>query len=218
MLTYIAVFVGGYLVGSIPVAYLLVKRSSNIDIREAGSGNVGSFNAFFVTRSKTLGLATGILDGAKGLAAVLLAGYFVGPILGIQAFALFGAIAGHNYPVWLRFKGGRGLATAAGGLFAFGFSYTMVWCTVWALAKKSGRDILTSNLIALFTTPLILAFVPWKWVSAILPSGTDENQFLLVAILLSLVLLARHDDILRDMWKGPRGEAEHDHQSLQDKS
>ena len=109
MLTLIGVFLGGYLIGSIPFAFLLVKRSSKIDIRQAGSGNVGSFNAFLVTRSKTLGVLVGVLDGIKGLVAVLLAGYLVGSLLSIQAFSLFGAIVGHNYPLWLKFKGGGDL-------------------------------------------------------------------------------------------------------------
>lgn len=217
MLTLIGVFLGGYLIGSIPFAFLLVKRSSKIDIRQAGSGNVGSFNAFLVTRSKALGILVGVLDGMKGLGAVLLAGFFVGPLLSIHAFSLFGAIVGHNYPLWLKFKGGRGLATAAGGLFVFGLSYTIVWCTVWAIAKRFGRDILTSNLIAIFITPLILAILPWEWVAAVLPARTDDAQFLLVAILLSLVLLARHDDILRDIWKGAAGETTNDDHSLEKK-
>ena len=217
MLTLIGVFLGGYLIGSVPFAFLLVKRSSKIDIRQAGSGNVGGFNTFLVTRSKTLGILVGVLDGMKGLGAVLLAGYFVGPLLSIQAFSLFGAIVGHNYPLWLKFKGGRGLATAAGGLFVFGLSYTIVWCTVWAIAKRFGRDILTSNLIAIFITPLILAILPWEWVAAVLPARTDDAQFLLVAILLSLVLLARHDDILHDIWKGAAGETTNDDHSLEKK-
>ncbi len=218
MLTFIAVFLGGYLVGSFPVAFLLVKRTSNIDIRQAGSGNVGSFNAFVVTRSKTLGVLVGVLDGMKGLAAVLLAGYFAEPTLSVQTFSLFGAIAGHNYPVWLKFKGGRGLATAAGGLFVFGLSYTIVWCTIWAVARGTGRDILTANLIAIFVTPLILAILPWEWVAIVLPSHTEEARFMLVTVLLSFLLLPRHDDILREIWRGgPEISGSEDH-SLQDKS
>lgn len=218
MLTLITVFLGGYLIGSVPIAFLLVRRTSNIDIRHAGSGNVGSYNAFVVTRSKSLGLLVGILDGLKGLAAVLLAGLFAEPTLGVQTFSLFGAIVGHNYPVWLKFQGGRGLATAAGGLFVFGLSYTIVWCTIWAIARGAGRDILTANLISIFVTPLILAILPWEWVAMALPAHTEEARFVLVAVLLSFLLLPRHDDILREIWKGGQEVSGGDDHSLQDKN
>ncbi|MEK6565125.1 MAG: glycerol-3-phosphate acyltransferase, partial [Bacteroidota bacterium] len=103
----------GYLIGSIPTAFLVVKRTAGVDIRQSGSGNVGGYNAFTVTRSKSIGFVVGVLDGVKGLVAVFVAS-LTGEMVSLQMLALFGAVLGHNYPVWLRFKGGRGLATACG--------------------------------------------------------------------------------------------------------
>jgi glycerol-3-phosphate acyltransferase PlsY len=206
--TYILVFLGGYLLGSIPVAYLIVKFAKRIDIRRAGSGNVGGFNAFFVTGSKWIGIIVGVLDAAKGFLAVLGAQLLVDSSFWILALALSSAILGHIYPLWLRFEGGRGLATTAGGLFLFGFSYTVVWCVLWLVAKLSGRDILTSNLIAIFATPLILALMPWEVVGLLLPEGTHESSFELFSVILSLLLLLRHQEVLRHIWSGNRQDLE----------
>ncbi|MEX0601736.1 MAG: glycerol-3-phosphate acyltransferase, partial [Bacteroidota bacterium] len=141
MVLEIAGFLGGYLLGSVPTAYLLVKLRSNVDIRLAESGNVGAFNAFQVTRSRWTGILVGVLDGFKGMVPVLTASA-IGASFTTTAIVLVGAVLGHNYPVWLKFKGGRGLATACGGLMVIGWAYIVVWCTTWAFAKVLKADIL----------------------------------------------------------------------------
>ena len=140
MLPYFLSFLSGYLVGSFPTGYLLVKRKSNLDITVSGSGNAGAFNASVVTGSKVLGIAVGLIDGLKGAAAVLI-GELLLPGFWGSAVGVLGAVIGHNYPVWLRFKGGRGLATACGGLLLLGPSYVIVWCTnsvqAWRQTEKA---------------------------------------------------------------------------------
>jgi glycerol-3-phosphate acyltransferase PlsY len=113
---YILSALGGYVLGSIPLGYLLVKHRARVDIRTSGSGNVGAYNAGVVTGSTMLGITVGILDGSKGLAAVLGA-WFVFGSFWPAAIALLASVLGHIAPVWLRWKGGRGLATACGGFF-----------------------------------------------------------------------------------------------------
>lgn len=199
------IFISGYLIGSIPVAYLVVRHKAKVDIRKEGSGNAGGFNAFHVTNSKAVGILVGVLDGIKGLAAVG-ASILVQPeTFPIQAVALLGAIAGHNYPLWLKFKGGRGLATTAGGLFVLGFSYTLVWCLVWLLSKLVlRRSVLNSNLIAIFLAPAILFFLPWRWVKVPIVATVDDGSFLFFSCVLSIVLLLGHFDVVRDAWKASR--------------
>lgn len=201
MLTFVLIFLCGYVVGSIPIAYLIVKRKSNLDIREEGSGNVGGFNAFYVTNSKLTGIAVGVLDGVKGLVAVYGAYLLQPESFWLHVLALFGAIIGHNYPVWLKFKGGRGLSTTAGGLFILGFSYTIVWCLLWTVGRLAKRDILPSNIIAIFLTPVILGLLPWEWVDKAIAVNVDMATFLLFTSLLSMVLLVGHVDVLKDLWK-----------------
>ncbi|MBI3586783.1 MAG: glycerol-3-phosphate acyltransferase [Ignavibacteriales bacterium] len=202
-LLYFLTFISGYVVGSIPTAYLIVKRQNNIDIRQAGSGNVGGFNAAQVTQSKFVGILVGILDGFKGLLVVLVAAKITPDEFWVPAIALLSAIAGHNYSIWLKFKGGRGLATAAGGMFFVGFTYTIVWCTLWTIGKFAKRDILTSNLLAIFFTPLVLTIVPWSIVSKAIVVKVESGAFLVFTCMVSVLLTLSHIDAIKQIWKAP---------------
>ena len=198
----IAIFVGSYLVGSIPVAYLLVRKKSNIDIRTAGSGNAGGYNTYVVTQSKALGILVGVLDALNGFIPVLVTSLLFPNSFLLLCSALVGAVTGHNYPVWVGFKGGRGLATAAGGLIPIGFPYTVVWCLLWGLARLLRRDILTSNLVSILATPIVLWLLPWKWLHHLMRVDVDNWTFIFFSCVLSLVLILSHSDAVRDTWKG----------------
>ncbi|MGB2867007.1 MAG: glycerol-3-phosphate acyltransferase [Bacteroidota bacterium] len=178
--------------GSFPTAYLLVRLKSGVDIRREGSGNVGGFNAFVVTSSKQTGFIVGIIDGVKGLVVAVAAGLLGGENFSIQAVALLAAIIGHNYSIWLRFKGGRGLATGAGGFFAIGLSYTIVWCTTWLLVYLKSRNIMRGNLVAIVLTPVILALLPEQWIEAVMIRSLSAAAYREIAVILSVVLLASH--------------------------
>jgi glycerol-3-phosphate acyltransferase PlsY len=192
----------GYLIGSIPFAYLLTRKTANVDIRVSGSGNVGGYNAFIVTRSKSVGIAVGVLDAAKGVAAVLVAEWFFPGSYLNQSVALAGAIVGHNYPVWIRFRGGRGLATTAGGMIFLGLSYSVVWSILWLIAKSLKRDILTSNLVAILLSPLVIAVLPWEWVRQLIYARVDSASFIFFCCTVSILLLISHLDAVRAIWKG----------------
>lgn len=198
MIPYISCFLGGYLVGSFPTGYLLVKHNSRIDLTQAGSGNVGALNAGVVTGSTTMGTLVGVIDGLKGLAVVLVGDVstegFVAPALG-----LIGAVLGHNYPVWLRFKGGRGLATACGGLFALGLAYTIVWCSTWALMKFARRSVLAANITATLLTPLALFLVPEGAISLVMTSSGDPVPYRWFSVLLSSLLIVSHVDAFKEI-------------------
>lgn len=203
---YFLTIIGAYVVGSIPTGYLIVKRTNKVDIRQAGSGNVGGFNAAQVTQSKYVGILVGVLDGLKGLMVVLVTAWIKPNEFLVPAITLLSAIAGHNYPIWLKFKGGRGLATAAGGMFFLGFTYTIVWCSIWMIGKFSKRDILTSNLIAIFLTPMVLNIVPWSVVSKAIVVKVEPEVFLLFACALSVLLTLSHIDAIKQIWKTPATE------------
>lgn len=203
---YFLTILGGYVVGSIPTAYLIVKRTIKVDIRQAGSGNVGGFNAAQVTQSKFVGILVGVLDGLKGLLVVLVTAWITPNEFWVPAIALLSAIAGHNYPIWLKFKGGRGLATAAGGMFFVGFTYTIVWCSIWTIGKLAKRDILTSNLIAIFLTPVVLSIIPWSVVSKAIVVKVEPEPFLLFSCLLTILLTLSHIDAIKQRWKTPARE------------
>ena len=203
MLELLAVLLCSYLIGSIPVGFLVVRKKANVDIRDAGSGRAGGFNAYVVTRSRLTGVLVGILDAMKGLFPVLAATLiFPGSFLH-GGLSLFGAIVGHNLPVWTRFQGGRGLATAAGGMMLLGFSFAILWCLIWFITKVAlRRDILVSNLAAIMATPLTLWILPWSWVNKLVAVKVDEGAFAFFCCVLTMVLLLSHLDVLNDVWQG----------------
>ena len=121
----------GYLLGSIPFGVLLTRAFGAGDLRQIGSGNIGATNVLRTGR-KELAAATLVLDGAKGAVAVLLARHFV-PQLGDHAAMIAGAAAmiGHCYPVWLKFRGGKGVATLLGLALALAWPVGLVFAAVW---------------------------------------------------------------------------------------
>ena len=197
-------FVMGYILGSIPFAYLVTQGVAKVDIRSVGSGNVGGYNAYIVTQSKWTGLLVIVLDCLKGLVAVQASLWLYPDSYLSQCVALLGALGGHNYSIWLGFKGGRGLATAAGGMLLLGPSYAVVWSVAWLIVKTLKRDILTSNLVAILVTPPILWILPWSLTRALVSVRVESSTFLFFSCILSAVLLLSHLDALRDIWKGAK--------------
>ena len=130
-MTIILLIAVGYLLGSIPFGVILTRAFGAGDLRQIGSGNIGATNVLRTGR-KGLAVATLLLDGAKGAVAVLLARYFV-PELGDDGAMIAGAAAmiGHCYPVWLRFRGGKGVATLLGLALALAWPIGLVFAVVW---------------------------------------------------------------------------------------
>ncbi|MFC3096289.1 glycerol-3-phosphate 1-O-acyltransferase PlsY [Alteraurantiacibacter palmitatis] len=138
----------GYALGSIPFGLLLALASGQGDIRKIGSGNIGATNVLR-TGKKGLAAATLLLDLGKGLAAVLLAWRFLPEVAG---FAALGAVVGHCFPVWLKFKGGKGVATLAGVCFGLawqiGLAYALVWIGVLAVTRISSAGGMSAAVAA----------------------------------------------------------------------
>src|SRR5712664_3404130 len=129
-------FLLGYLLGSIPFGLLLTRAAGLGDIRKVGSGNIGATNVLRTGRKK-LAAATVLLDAAKGLVAALITAHFAGPDAAIAA--ALGAVPGHLFPVWLAFKGGKGMATTLGVLWGLSWGLGAVACLVWLLAAALFR-------------------------------------------------------------------------------
>jgi glycerol-3-phosphate acyltransferase PlsY len=152
----IIALVVGYAFGSIPFGLLLTRLAGAGDIRAVGSGNIGATN---VLRTGRKGLAAGTLlgDALKGTAAVLLMKWFGGNDAGL--IAALGAVLGHVFPVWLRFKGGKGVATYIGVLIAVSWIVALGFAAIWALVAWTTRYASLSGLIASALTPVLLAFL-----------------------------------------------------------
>ena len=191
MNTLVSFFVG-YLIGSVPTAYLVVKQTSNIDIRAVGSGNVGGRNALDVTGKKSIGAAVVFIDVLKGIVSVLLA-YFLFEEKDVSiSYAMVGAVAGHCYPVWLKFKGGRGLATAAGVFLATSWIWVAAWLVLYFGSSKVLKNVHTSSVAALVGTPLFAWLLPERWMGYLVTGFFSHDTFLIAGTLVIAVCLTKH--------------------------
>ena len=143
----------GYLLGSIPFGLLLTRLAGLGDIREIGSGNIGATNVLR-TGNRWLAAATLLLDGGKAAAAVLIVRYFVPDPPLAYSLAGMAAFIGHIFPVWLRFKGGKGVATFAGALLAINWIVGLIFCATWLFIALTQRMSSLAALTAAATAPI----------------------------------------------------------------
>ena len=148
----ILLYLLGYLLGSIPFGLLLTSLAGAGDIRGIGSGNIGATNVLRTGR-RGLAAATLLLDGVKGAAAVLIGGWLAGP--DIAMLAGLAAVLGHLFPVWLRFKGGKGVATGLGVLIAAAWPVGLAACAVWLVVAAIARRSSLASLAAFASAPLV---------------------------------------------------------------
>ncbi len=153
-MSYALALILGYLLGSIPFGLLLMSFTGTQDIRSIGSGNIGATNVLRTGR-KGLAAATLIGDMLKGTAAVLLAARYIGPEFAV--FAGFGAFLGHLFPVWLKFKGGKGVATYIGILLGLAWPVAFTFCAIWLVVAKLFRYSSLAGLVASAATPFVLS-------------------------------------------------------------
>ncbi|MBI1208155.1 MAG: glycerol-3-phosphate 1-O-acyltransferase PlsY [Azospirillum sp.] len=176
-----AALAAGYLIGSVPFGLVLTRLAGLGDIRAIGSGNIGATNVLR-TGNKALAALTLVLDGGKGAAAVLLAQLY-GPDPALMA--AIGAMLGHSFPLWLGFRGGKGVATALGILLAIAWPVGLCACLVWLATAAAFRISSLAALVALGTAPISA----WALVNAQIAE--------LAAIIAGLVFLRHHANIRR---------------------
>ena len=182
----------GYLLGSIPFGLLLTKAAGAGDVRKIGSGNIGATNVLR-TGHKGLAAATLLLDMVKGTVAVLLVERLIGIPAGYAIVSTLaaglGAFVGHIFPVWLGFRGGKGVATYIGVLAGIAWPAALVFCGIWlAVAAVTRYSSLSALLAAALTPPVLLGF-------------GDQPAALLFAVL-SLLLFWTHRANIRRLLAG----------------
>ena len=166
----------GYLLGSIPFGLLLTRFAGLGDVRNIGSGNIGATNVLR-TGHKGLAAATLLLDALKGTVAVLLADHWWGQAAAILAG--IGAFLGHLYPIWLKFKGGKGVATYIGVILGLYWPAAVAFCGVWLVVAYLSRFSSLAALIAAFASPFVLLL-------------NKKLEIAALALLMTLLLLWRH--------------------------
>lgn len=189
---FLAALGGGYLLGSVPFGLVLTKVAGLGDIRSIGSGNIGATNVLRTGR-KGLAAATLILDGAKGAVAVLIAGVW-GPDMALMAG--YGAILGHLFPVWLGFKGGKGVATTLGTLLAVSWPVGIAACLTWLAAAAIFRYSSLAALLAVAAAPAYAWWLPLLWAPDNVAGG-DLQLAQFAAVLAVLVWIKHHSNIRR---------------------
>ena len=176
----------GYLLGSIPFGLVLTRAAGLGDVRKIGSGNIGATNVLR-TGNKGLAAATLLLDGGKGAVAVLVAMALWGPVAAM--IAGIGAFLGHCFPVWLGFKGGKGVAVYIGILLALDWRLGLIFCATWAFIAWARRLSSLAALTAAATAP-IFAYV------------LDGMTLAAITAALSLLLYYQHRANIQRLMQG----------------
>ena len=194
-----------YLIGSFPTAYILVKLKYKKSITELGSGNVGARNTLDVTNSKSDGVIVLLIDFLKGALPVLLYLHYSSfdpELIIIPALML---LAGHNFSIWLKFKGGRGLATASGIMAVINFTLIIIWLTLYFVLNKLIKNVHVSTVIALILLPLtFIIFQPviLKFNNPVFANIEDQFRFLFsFTSAISIVILLKHITPVLDLLK-----------------
>ena len=182
-------FIIGYLLGSIPFGLILTRLAGTQDLRSIGSGNIGATNVLRTGR-KGLAAATLLLDALKGTAAVVISGYLAGP--NAAMLAGLGAFLGHLFPVWLKFRGGKGVAVYIGILLGLFWPAALVFCLIWLATAFTTRYSSLSALVAAFITPLFL----WWFGHLALAS---------LSVVLTLLLFYMHRENIKRLQSGKEG-------------
>ncbi|MBL4808017.1 MAG: glycerol-3-phosphate 1-O-acyltransferase PlsY [Rhodobacteraceae bacterium] len=186
MLPLLGVLIFAYLLGSVPFGMLVAKFMNLGNLREIGSGNIGATNVLR-TGNKKAALLTLLLDGGKGAAAVLVARHFFGNEA--AQVAALGAFAGHIFPIYLRFKGGKGVAVFLGILLALNFWTGLSVCTTWLATAFIFRFSSLAALVAALSAPV------WLWVFGLI-STTG------LGLILALLIFVRHGQNIKRLLAG----------------
>ena len=160
--TLIYAVIMGYLCGSVPFGLFLTRAAGLGDIRDIGSGNIGATNVLR-TGNRWLAAATLVLDAAKAVLPVLVARYYWGE--NAAMLAAIGAFLGHCFPVWLNFKGGKGVAVMIGSLFALSWPLGLIFCAVWLVIAFAQKMSSLAALTAGATAPIFAFVVVNEWLA-----------------------------------------------------
>ncbi len=179
----------GYLCGSIPFGLLLTRAAGLGDVRAIGSGNIGTTNVLR-TGHKGLAAATLLLDAGKGAVAVLICERW-----GVEYAAIAGIAAalGHSFPIWLRFRGGKGVATSLGVLLALAWPVGLAACAIWLAVAFAWRYSSLAALVAIASGPVS---------ALVLAAARDRLAVALAALALAALVFARHHENIRRLLRG----------------
>lgn len=197
----IVVSVCSYIVGCIPSALLVVKKRTGLDLSKAGSGNLGALNSYEVTKSKSTGILVLLFDVIKGFVPVVLT-YLIFRTNQLTTLSGVAVIFGHNFNAFLKFKGGRGLATATGTSFAINPLILILWGLCWLGGYKLiMKQVHIANAVATVFCPLLIYYTP-ELLTKKLNSFSDfgKSELIVYSVLICVIILLRHIKPLLEIW------------------
>ena len=195
---YLLSAITGYLLGSFPTGYLMLKRKG-INIVTSGSGNVGAMNTFDITNSKVTGLLVFFIDAIKGLLSVYLPLLLFPFGFSYAAIALLFAILSHSYNPWIKFKGGRGLATSLGGTILIAPFIPALWLSTWILVYLIKKDILLGNILGTILALLIILTFPNSVYKFSFPKAESISSLMFFSTALLIIIFIKHIDPLMEL-------------------
>ena len=191
-LVLVSIFIFGYFLGSIPFGLILTKISGLGDIRKIGSGNIGATNVLR-TGNKKIALFTLLLDGGKGAVAIYLITVILTKVFDNNFYMLefyqctvaISAVVGHCFPIWLRFKGGKGVATGFGVILSLNLNIGIVALLIWVLIAKVFKISSMSALIAYFLMPVLMFYYETEFI------------YFLSSLIISLICYVQHRENIK---------------------
>ena len=189
----------GFLLGSIPSAYLIVKKTKGINILDSGSGNAGAYNSYEVSNSKIIGLLVMLADAVKGTLSVLVPILIYPDIFITAGLSLLFAVFAHCYNPWLGFRGGRGLATAAGGAILILPFLLLVWIILWVIIYLMKKDISLSNIAATIMALLILFNTSDMAVKYTFLVPENQSTLVILTTAILMIIFIKHIDPLKEL-------------------
>ena len=191
-LVFCSIFIFGYFLGSIPFGLILTKISGLGDIRKIGSGNIGATNVLR-TGNKKIAFFTLLLDGGKGAVAIYLITIILSKVFDnnfnmvefYQCTVAISAVVGHCFPIWLRFKGGKGVATGFGVILSLNLNIGIVALLIWVLIAKVFKISSMSALIVYFLIPILMFYYETEFI------------YFLSSFIISLVCFVQHRENIK---------------------
>lgn len=189
-----AIILLSYLLGSIPWAFIIVKLFYSEDLRKKGTGNIGAMNSYDITGKKWIGIAVFILDCIKGIATIILARLVSNDNVLIISLAGFFVILGHNYSLFMKFKGGRGLSSAVGVSLMINPLLIIIWALIWVIEfYLINRNVHIANTAATVLSPAILIIIPEYLIMTLMfIPNVNREMLIFLSIAICILILIRH--------------------------
>lgn len=200
-MNYLISAVIGYLLGSIPTAFLFLKIFKGINITENGSGSVGTMNSFRTSNSKIIALGVFLVDFFKGFLSVYITILLFGDSFIYPMTALIMAVFAHCFSPWIKFKGGRGLATAAGGASLLLFPVLILWLFFFILGflfRKNVHFANASSTVLTLAICLSTADILYKWAT---PPADSPLEFGILSAIMLTIIIIRHIEPVKEYYK-----------------